>query len=89
MFVLKTGDTMTGTLNFAKYKPDTGENAFIGVNVFGRNGNERILDVSTGGKYSPEYCRTQVAPIGDNDITNKEYVDGLWDFSQYPELPRS
>jgi hypothetical protein len=85
-FVKKAGDTMTGVLNFARFNEATGENAFVGLNVYSREGNNRLLEVSTGGKYSPEYCRTEIAPISTSDITNKEYVDGLWDFSQYPEL---
>ncbi len=85
-FVKKTGDTMKGVLNFAKFDAATGKNAFIGLNVFGRNGNERIFECSTGGQYSPEYIRTAVPPVSNLDITNKTYVDGLWDFSQYPEL---
>ena len=89
-FVMKSGDNMTGGLIFAAYKPEENgnpaANVMSGVTVWSRNGSAKILNVSTGSKYTQEECSTALVPKTQFDITNKGYVDGLWDFSQYPEL---
>ena len=73
------------------YKPaangNPAENGFNGITVYARaGGTKHLLYVNTGGTYSPEELSTDVAPTFGKSITNKAYVDGKWDFSQYPEL---
>ena len=94
LFILKAGDKVEGELIWSPYKPaadgNPAENGFNGINVYARaGGNKHLLYANTGGTYTPEELSTDVAPSYGKSITNKTYVDGLWDFSQYPELPRS
>ena len=91
LFVLKAGDKILGELWWGPYKPaangNPAENVFSGINVYARaGGTKHLLYVNTGGQYSPEELSTDVAPTVGKSITNKAYVDGKFDFSQYPEL---
>jgi hypothetical protein len=90
-FVLKSGDTVEGELLWYAYKAAEGgnpaENDFNGIKIYSSQGGGKVLfEANTGGGFVPETLRTYLEPASPNDITNKKYVDGLWDFSQYTEL---
>jgi hypothetical protein len=89
--VLKTGDTVEGELKWFGYKPAAGgnpaENLYHGIKMYSRESSTKyILNASTGAGFENESLRTSLEPTLNDSITNKKYVDGLWDFSQYPEL---
>ena len=90
-FVLKAGDTFEGELKWFGYKPaadgNPAENKYNGIKMYSRESSTKyILLASTGSLYDKESLRTSLEPRLTDSITNKKYVDGLWDFSQYPEL---
>jgi hypothetical protein len=90
-FVLKSGDVVEGELVWYAYKAAEGgnpaENGFNGIKILSSLGGGKVLfEANTGGGFTPETLRTYLEPASPNDITNKKYVDGLWDFSQYTEL---
>ena len=90
-FILKTGDVVEGELKWFGYKPAAGgnpaENLYNGIKMYSRESSTKyILHASTGAQYQDEFLHTTLEPTSVDSITNKKYVDGLWDFSQYPEL---
>ena len=86
-FVLKAGDNLTGRLNWNNKAGNT-ENAYAGIKVVenSKRGSDIIFWAETGGSFTDGQLTTELIPTQDTSITNKKYVDSLWDFSQYPEL---
>ena len=89
--MLKAGDIISGELLWYGYKPAAGgnpaENLYNGIKIVSRESSTKyIFHASTGAKYENEFVKTTLEPTSVDSITNKKYVDGLWDFSQYPEL---
>ena len=101
-FVLKSGDEMTGTLTIKEVPGQTNSLEIEGTGLvktrhldsaedsnlqIKRNGFRRILVGSEEIIFDkPAEYIVSVSPTEDRHLTNKKYVDDLFDFSQYPEL---
>jgi hypothetical protein len=87
-FVLKAGDDLTGLLSWNNKLGAANDNAYVGIriNEHANRGTKNILWAESGGSFSDGQLVTDLEPTKQTSITNKKYVDGLFDFSKYEEL---
>ena len=87
-YVLKTGDTLTGSLLWNPVSGPDNDEDFIGILIRDKasKGGDVVLWAESGGGSSDPTLKTEIVPTNDEDITNKKHIDERFDFRNYTEL---